>query len=460
MKAKQSDAQVHQPKQLLDLPNEIIDRICEYIAPPVDKPRPVKATDIRRTGPDQWVRPKACLRGRIEYGLEVTTEIDFRDAREDAGSVYGWNFGLHPHGAYFGTLQPTIRLNATRCCDLATFAATCRHLAGRAASVVNRRIFQMTVSNYGITFEGSRSAAPLQTFQTSWGYAMIHSEAAAIVAIPDGTLPGNRAFEIFSNMIPKIRHLTIHVKVDMDWRRARKLKMFLHQISTVLQSFSAEGVLLPSIEVILDADFHYFRTQAREAMHESFLTFHTGPRPVPEGVLRVMLQLEPREQTIINTVVPKLAPILRPMFLALSTILSKQTELRAQNSYLNSGACQTFALSVWIQGDREIAAGSRWGKTVNMHLYVLASRVWERVAASHGSFRDFCGLLQNSVYDTSNATQNHFSEDGFTCKLGLPLPKSTDLTGSETGNGEDCHGKDDEDPDGQAGRPAKRQRVI
>ena len=454
---EQLEVQIHHPKKLLDLPNEIIDRICDYLVPTEHQPRVVELQHAWSSTYDivtgwQDVNP-AC-------GLQESLQTDhniYREMRESVG-----NLGRSDRWVHVKTklTSPSTALPRHQWgSDLGAFAATCKQFSQRATSILDRRTFQLTVSNGGIAFEGFQSEKPFQAFMIPGGYAAINPKTMTIATIIDGTVPGNHAFKVFSRLVSKVKALRIHVETDMDWRQTKRTVMFLHQISKFLMSLSAKDIKLPIIEVTLNMDFHHSNKADQRLTFTRFgevTTMRLHPRHLPAKVVEDMRKRDLIKPTVIDTVVPNLIPVLSKLLSTMLKIRNEQIELRARADTPGSNALHPYDVRILIQGD--FSAGNRWGKFVGGRRQ--SSPGQSAPTVEHGSFEEFCRLLQQRLYPSKRVAENQLNEKLRRCRLGFPLSSKTIKLSIPKRKNEDEHdGGSEKDHGDESGHLTKRQKV-
>ncbi|KAJ9610735.1 hypothetical protein H2200_005512 [Cladophialophora chaetospira] len=440
MNARQPEAQHSSPKHFFDLTEDIIGRICDYLAPAEFEPRPFEYEEIKASTHNRKVSGWDDF--TFDFGLEQATEQDYT---------------LIAHRSDEDRTFPVLKRSATtrkrRRNHLAKFAATCSSVAAAAKRLKLRRNFLLTVSNHGITFEGLRSGLPWQTFRAPNGSAMIDSKRLWLNSIELGELPGNRAFEAFCNILTKIHRLRIHIAADLDWLEARKLNLFVHQINYTILSVSNRRKQLPSIELTLDVGFHgFFATRRRGP----FVTLNTkGPARLPVHVAQHLLTLPLNQRNVASTTIPALVPTLRTILLTLSRSRHIQSTIRDSDRH-------PFAFKVLIHGDG--LGRTFWGKVLSLRLPFNTIQWFpERlVKVEYGTFEEFCCLLQEKVFDSTPCGGNDILDsERKVCRLGLPRY----LEGVDTTTVKDTARKRKSDGDGddaqhEGDRSSQRPRVA
>ena len=440
MENEQVAAQDRRPKQLLDLPNEVIGRICEYLAPAEFEPRPFEAKEIEASAYNKRVWGWSSV--EIDHGLEDLYE----DGYDNIDISYG-------DPQIFPVLLKTTGSKAHRHNHLANFAATCKTVNCEVKSLTVRRSFLLTISNDGLTFEGLRSGGPRQTFRTSQGWAMIDPRELQVFNMQNGKVPGNTAFEVFSRIIARMYRLRIHVRADLDHTRTRKLEFFLSHIRALLRKCCRRQYLLPSIDLTLDVGFHHFFASMRQG---SYVTLSLRPQRVPYHIAQVALRQEPEKRTVVNAVAPELATSLQRFLWTLFHVQREQNHLGTKPMLLRSPKRQPFTYKVSVQDSG--LGQAFWDRNV----CAFSDGPGPRLKVYYGTFECFCRLLQKGVYHrTATAENTTIEQHRFRCKLGLSGAKEhtgSEAVGCEAGHKRRAENEGDNQDD--TGRCSKQQKVV
>ncbi len=215
--------------------------------------------------------------------------------------------------------MPRDRIN-----HLGNFARTCKLFSDHARSVARNHTFELSISPYGVAFEGYRDGVlgdmgptKLEEHDIWWtqglGELPFLPSRDAIqwgVGIPRGTVPGNLAFGKFVQMLPVIRRLSIKLDVSERTRRFGdqcKARFYAEQICHCLVMFPDPH--FRKIEVGVNLHFgHPILNQTKEpgkqdadraaatcrymAMKLSQLKERCDCRPESEGFLQRPLEIE------------------------------------------------------------------------------------------------------------------------------------------------------------------------
>ncbi|KAJ9610713.1 hypothetical protein H2200_005490 [Cladophialophora chaetospira] len=399
------------PKQLTDLPDEVISQICEYLIPARSTPNPFKNSEIKST------RRVLKVGGWDNFGFisgnEPCTQ-QYVDSHFASLHVSG-----KPGRVDFRALTQPFKARKKVKTDLANFTATCRQFSGQGRAMYARRPFTLTISNHGITFESLRDAFPLQTFsvlpkdqgsvQPSW--AMIDPPHRMIVKIPKNTIPGNIAFERFSAVFPNLRTLCMYVNVDLEKGHNKKTGFFLSQLGRFLLSHSP-GIALSKLEVDLNLGFHEY---VREDPQKSIGLVYK----IPSSIRTLSRDALAQNSTIAKIIVPEVSDTLAILYAYLQQLLAKHNGGRSADA-VDSGT-ERLKVKISVHGDG--TDGMQWGTdaVVGMMWQVGAYRP---MRTPFGSFEDFCQDLQHRLFGSNQVVENRVV-DGvrFVCELGLPLPK-------------------------------------
>ncbi|ETI25441.1 hypothetical protein G647_02214 [Cladophialophora carrionii CBS 160.54] len=407
MDANRPNFQADRPTQLTDLPNEVIDRICEYLVVAQSQLKPFRRSEIKS------IRSALKIEGWDSFG--------FIAGIDRCTGVFRWLdwFGtVVPAGTdamYFGVLTQPSRARTKSKNSLAKFAATCQRFSSHARTLYARRTFTLTISNSGITFEGLRDASPLQTFsvlpkdQASLrpGAAMIDPASRRIVKVPKNTLPGNIAFGCFSKVFKSLRLLQIHVNVDLASERNQKTKFFLGQLGGFLVSHPRDSISLSTLEVIVNLGFYELKEYAAAMIHYPF-----GFDFFPEVVAFSRRGIDVQGTSISEAAVPEVSTTLATLNRYVQQFLTKQgVGWERGPTGPDVGSLKTKTV---IRGD-----GTEWMHWGKKHKLFLSANTYE-----FGTFNHFCDLLQRQLYGSSPTAENSYV-DGvpFVCNLGLPLPQ-------------------------------------
>ncbi|OCT47218.1 hypothetical protein CLCR_02441 [Cladophialophora carrionii] len=413
MDANRPNSQADRPTQLTDLPNEVIDRICEYLVVPQSQPKPFRRCEIKS------IRSALKIKGWDNFGF--ITGID------RCTGAFGWVdwFGtLVPAGTdamNLGVLTQPSRARTKSKNSLAKFAATCQRFSSHARRLYARRTFTLTTSNSGVTFEGLRDASPLQTFSVQQtfsvlpkdqaslrpGAAMIDPASRRIVKIPKNTLPGNIAFGSFSKAFKSLRLLQIYVNVDLASERNQKTKFFLGQLGGFLASQPRDSISLSTLEVIVNLGFYDLKEYAAAMIH-----YPVGFDYFPEVVAFSRRGIDVQGTSISEAAVPEVSTTLATLNGYVQQFLTKQgVGWERGPTGPDMGSLKT---KIVIRGD-----GTEWLHWGKKHKLFLSANTYE-----FGTFNHFCDLLQRQLYGSRPTAENSYV-DGvpFVCNLGLPLPQ-------------------------------------
>ncbi|KAH0839136.1 hypothetical protein AYO21_04729 [Fonsecaea monophora] len=250
MDPKPAEPPIHRPKQLTDLPNEILAHICEYLLfDHGSRPTLFQAGEDKRTLIPAKVEAMWKFKG-VE-GLEGDTER-FADSVRRNPNQYFTNF--RPEFAWAAPSVPKER----RSTGLAGLAASCRRFHSHVQRLPEKHVFTMTVNFHGLTFENLRNASPTQTFRNgslNGGRPVMASlEGPMLVYIPKMQLPGNTAFGAFTTAFKNMRHLNIHVELYGPGEK-KKLELYLEQIGQFLIFQAGSHRSLSTLDIIVHVDY-------------------------------------------------------------------------------------------------------------------------------------------------------------------------------------------------------------
>ncbi len=425
------------PKQLVDLPDEVISQICEHLIPDRSHPKPfqhyeMKSTirSLRVSGWENFGFISGNEPSTQEYvtrhfsGVEVTSKSRIRDFR--------------------AFTQPS-KARKRRKNDLANFAATCRRFSSQGQTMYARRTFTLTISNHGITFESLRDAFPLQTFCVlpkdqgglQPGWAMVDPAKRSLVLLPKNNVPGNVAFNRFSVVFKSLRTLRIQVDVDMEEGHNKKTCFFLGQLGRFLLSQPAGAIALSKLEVDFNLGFHDYKNDYANRPYEESRSQLFGnndsnrmeydvPRSLREASGRI--RIGERPIPIARLTLSEVSDTLATFDSYVQKFLTKQNHRQIINAGITSITGLEVKLSILGDG----TDGMQWGSdTVIWRFY--SSNGWGSMAnttirreqkAEFGNFEDFCNDLQHRLHGSSPTARNRIVGNApLVCELGLPLPK-------------------------------------
>ena len=115
------------PKQLTDLPDEVISQICEYLIPAQSTPDPFKKPEIKSR------RRAVKVAGWDQFGFISGNERCTQKYVED--HFKGLVVSGKPGRAEFGVLTQPSKARKKRKNNLANFAATCRRFSGQTQTM-------------------------------------------------------------------------------------------------------------------------------------------------------------------------------------------------------------------------------------------------------------------------------------------------------------------------------------
>ncbi|OAL36432.1 hypothetical protein AYO20_04328 [Fonsecaea nubica] len=264
MEPKPAEPPIHRPKQLTDLPSEILARICEYLLPDYGpRPTPFQAGEDKRILILSKV--EAMWRFTSVQGLEGDTER-FADSVRRSPNQYFTNF--RPE---FAWAAPSV-IKERRSTGLAGLAASCRQFHSHVQRLPKKHVFTMTVNFHGLTFENLRNASPTQTFRTGTlndgPPVMASLEGPMLVYLPKMQLPGNTAFGAFTTAFKSIRHLNIHVELYGSEEK-KKLELYLEQIGQFLIFHAGTQFSLSTLDIIVHLDYRIPASSSTGSPHAS-----------------------------------------------------------------------------------------------------------------------------------------------------------------------------------------------
>ncbi|KAJ9610714.1 hypothetical protein H2200_005491 [Cladophialophora chaetospira] len=457
-------------KTLMDLPNEVIARVCEFLVPDRSEPRPFRQDEInvsmrkeRVDGYDNFyvveaseentsleslsyiVPQQGVFYSRIWDGEDERMEVFSQaiqsrgQASESSGpSSLSPNDGIFDSWDGFDMQQTREKDELTRSENrtgnsLANFAAACKRFGIQVQHLHNRHKFHMTISNHGITFEGLRSGAPLQTYraipvgngpvargtkQQTW--AMLDPIFLQVVEVSKGSLPGNIAFGGISRVIKNIRKLNIHVALDMDPSVSKKVPFFLDQIGSFLSSQPANESRRSTLEVDVKLGFHAHalrprRTDLSEAQQE--LPISVANTVCGVGQNTGSGQTTPM-RTISQIAIPHTLEILKSLTACLSQLLVKHNHRVCSSD--EGKTSPPLSVRLRLLGD---GPGTRWGDLLfispvfrNTLFPLQRITMW----VEFGSFEDFCMAVQRG-FSSSQVPNTAFKIDGGEKTCGIIL---------------------------------------
>jgi hypothetical protein len=374
----------HRPRHIMDMPNEIIARICYFLTPDEFEARPLK---------------------RDEAMASRNTAIQ---AFKKNGR-FGSEIGEH-------TIS-TIAAEASRPANssLAAFAAASMHFNYQAKLQRYQRRFMLTVNEHGMTFEGLRDPRPLKlhTFHLreggveSFTYRMVDPSSNKLVELPKGKLPGNRAFDVFEGAFNHIVRLCIHVDLEIDWHHLYLPRILLNQLSQFLEARQADRTLLSRLDVTVKAGFHSFETEIRKTSSEF--------SEIPSRVTYMMFQPPFRSKTIAQLCGKEASSVIEPFVKALQRFRTKQNELRRDPGTLESATVTPLTLQLRMESSGTVNA--LWNQVL-VGTYNGAPE-----SLSVGSFEEFCNSLLSRVIPTGSSGLPAFSvimKDSLVCEVDIP----------------------------------------
>ncbi|KIX99740.1 uncharacterized protein Z520_04376 [Fonsecaea multimorphosa CBS 102226] len=403
----------HRLKQLTDLPNEILSLICSFLIPHCPDITPFKADELDATRTPT----------RLE-GLETFNKLY-------AGYIFTEQFTeTNPTEMKVGGCDrpdfPVLKASTTKKRghnSLASFAATCRYFNTLVRRLCARRHFTLTVSAYGLTFENLRDASPMQTFYalhpviSTWheyDFLMVVSEGSQVVEIPPMQLPGNIAFGAFTDAFRHLRHLHLHVEMEMARLGIGKTDLFLErigQLHRLRRLRGAKQLSLERLDIVVNVGFHNFALNRAIGDHDdSEIPNLTGSE--------IMFLLEPEELfTVGRYGVWQVGAVMAGFANHIWRFRAEENYRRMASGTSRVGVQSPVTTRLLILGQG--TPNMRWGQTGRFH----TSEGWEVVP--FGSFEDFCKKLQDHMFPPAEcchpAENRIIDQERYICELGLPL---------------------------------------
>ena len=149
-------AAAERPKLLTHLPNEVLQRICEYILPDMLEPKPFSEHELHLGETEEKVSGwRECRKiNNVHPRDDCTNDDSSLQSTRTPGTV-----NVVREYVQAPQKQPGYHNH------LANFAPACTLTSIQVQSITQRPPFLLTVSNEGITFEKIRDAAPIQAFE-------------------------------------------------------------------------------------------------------------------------------------------------------------------------------------------------------------------------------------------------------------------------------------------------------
>lgn len=419
------DPQATRPRQLTDLPNELIAKMFKYLVPDEHLEYNPLRNPIRR-------EPKKMFISGWDKFIVLDDWIDGVDSQVDRTHIFA-NY-LRREGLRMVKVdQKPVQNTSSSTKSFASLATTCRRFSEEARRWYTQRTFSMTVSNYGVTFENLGDNMPQRVFSVipkdlshiESSFATFDVRQQKVVRIPKTTIPENIALDVFSRALQHLRSLNLHVDLDLDPTGNGKTHFFLSQIGRHLLSSPYNTSSLSKIDIAVNVGLHRANSEDAVVHGRSAARIVAGPcvhlrqdQCSPSGSLH-------------DCVLPNLSTVLRSLITSLVRLRSRQNNSRkgCDNSRAKDGS--PLAIRILVHGDSTPALMT-WGRSWGLLAHV--SRPSDGHSAGDvymtfltcGEFEPFCSDLQHRLFPARRTVPNTMVDPHhLICEIGLPIAKDS-----------------------------------
>ncbi|KAJ9611311.1 hypothetical protein H2200_004495 [Cladophialophora chaetospira] len=245
----------HRAKVISDLPNEVLARICEFLVPNRSEAKTLTDSELDLQSVDKSVE------GAAEYRL-------WENLDRNRPGYPGLQSFDNPNKMTVSIHKHENKENFPN--HFADFASTCKLVSNQALYIASRRSFLLTISNTGLTFEGIRDAAPLQLFGNNGAYAMVDDRNMRMQIVPNGSVPGNKAFTAFTQAMGNLTRLRLKFRIDLARTGSGRTRFFIEQVASQFSALQEQGSRLS--EVIVTVVLGYWSTERHRTTGSPFHT--------------------------------------------------------------------------------------------------------------------------------------------------------------------------------------------
>ncbi|KAJ9610734.1 hypothetical protein H2200_005511 [Cladophialophora chaetospira] len=420
-----SEASRGGPRQLMHMPNEVLARICYFLIPDEFDPRPLRPDEIRKTTSYQQIRGLRkfySVRGTdpstqrivglhesfrlhtLQRSLMRSEELTYDDSDSRSSEIPECPVLVK---TTYGGDGPTT--------GIANLAATCHNFNDQAQLLRSQRNFTLTLSNHGITFEGLRDATPLQTLKAHVKgniplWIWVDPTKQEVVRVGDGDVPGNRAFRAFANVFGRVKHLCIHIEMDLDPESCRKTNFFLDQISKFLEARQGDPTCLSTLEVAANVGFHTLHLWE----HSIYSSSHTMPRGLALDLALMSWRSPSKSYNAAQVCGASVGRDIGCFVHALQRFRTAQNDLRRRKDLTEMASQSPIAVRILIRGIE--TPSMRWGQWASGGNGSLSG-------PSFGSFEQFCSSLVSRLRSTESDGEPMISiimKGELMCELDIP----------------------------------------
>ncbi|KAJ9640643.1 uncharacterized protein PV06_02383 [Exophiala oligosperma] len=407
---------------LIDMPPEILSRICEFLLPDrfLDRARKLEHQFETVEGEFGWSEslPRCYYSLRkpfrdsdldLDYdpSYDRVPDLDHRLRHSDENST---RWVKYVRSKY---IQRSCMVN-----DMANFARTCKWVSNAARDIVRTHHFLLTIAHEEVAFEGVRCSEPYSLWTSvfiSRRYITVNDdedEERIIFEIPKAQLPRNAAFKNLTNMVSKINHLTITIDLDLsvfctlfknlhrwawastDGTRSPKSKLYCQNIGDFLCANSKRLINFSSLQIII-------KISLKELM-EIINLFAERNAPTYDPPFRDLGRFTltgGRTKAISGNIFPAIQDITNPII----------------------GPLMRMNMKLMIDGSHE---SNKWNRTETM-----IDKLGSTLSIEFGGFEAFCAMLQSELLGESTPkAQNDIDSDARLCQMGLPTSARSPLS--------------------------------